>query len=90
MEVNPLDPKLIPKYTQELVIPPSFLPTICTSSVSGAVSYNYTVTMNQFEQQILPPEFNPTTVWGYGGTIKDTSTGEEVKFQNALGQLLKL
>ncbi len=27
MEVNPLDPKLIPKYTQELVIPPSFLPT---------------------------------------------------------------
>lgn len=63
MEVNPLDPKLIPKYTQELVIPPSFLPTICTSSVSGAVSYNYTVTMNQFEQQILPPEFNPTTVW---------------------------
>ncbi|KEI75088.1 copper oxidase [Clostridium botulinum B2 128] len=85
MEVNPLDPKLIPKYTQELVIPPSFLPTICTSPVSGAVSYNYTVTMNQFEQQILPPEFNPTTVWGYGGTIKDTSTGEEVKFQNAPG-----
>lgn len=85
MEVNPLDPKLIPKYTQELVIPPSFLPTICTSPVSGAVSYNYTVTMNQFKQQILPPEFNPTTVWGYGGTIKDTSTGEEVKFQNAPG-----
>ncbi len=65
MEVNPLDPKLIPKYTQELVIPPSFLPTICTSPVSGTVSYNYTVTMNQFKQQILPPEFNPTTVWGY-------------------------
>lgn len=85
MEVNPLDPKLIPKYTQELVIPPSFLPTICTSPVSGTVSYNYTVTMNQFKQQILPPEFNPTTVWGYGGTIKDTSTGEEVKFQNAPG-----
>ncbi|HDK7155391.1 TPA: multicopper oxidase domain-containing protein [Clostridium botulinum] len=68
-----------------MVIPPSFLPTICTSPVSGTVSYNYTVTMNQFKQQILPPEFNPTTVWGYGGTIKDTSTGEEVKFQNAPG-----
>lgn len=53
--------------------------------MSGTVSYNYTVTMNQFKQQILPPEFNPTTVWGYGGTIKDTSTGEEVKFQNAPG-----
>ena len=38
--VNSLDPKLIPKYTQELTIPPSFLPTECTDPVSGAVSYN--------------------------------------------------
>lgn len=85
MKANPIDPNNIPKYTEELVIPPVFLPRESTDPVSGAVSYSYTVSMSQFEQQILPPGFKPTTVWGYGGTIMDTSTGEEVQFQNTPG-----
>lgn len=85
MSVNPLDPKTIPKYSQELVIPPVFLPTESTDSVSGAVSYSYTISMTQFEQQVLPPGYQPTTLWGYSGKIKDTSTGEEVQFQSSPG-----
>jgi len=50
MTANPLDPKTIPKYAQELVIPPVYLPTESTGPVSGTVSYSYTVSMNQFEQ----------------------------------------
>jgi hypothetical protein len=41
--------------------------------------------MSQFEQQILPPEFNPTTVWGYSGTVKNTLTGEEIQLQSTPG-----
>lgn len=85
MTVIPLDPEKIPKYTQELVIPPAYLPTESIDPASGALSYNYTISMNQFKQQILPPIFDPTTVWGYKGTIKDTSTGKEVPFQNSPG-----
>ena len=78
-----VDPNNIPKYTQDLVIPPVFLPTELTDPVSGAVSYSYTVSMTQIKEQILPPGFEPTTVWAYGGTIKDTSTGEEIHFENS-------
>lgn len=85
MTANPLDPKIIPKYTQELAIPPVFLPTESTDPVNGAVSYNYTVSMVQFQKQILPPEFNSTTVWGYSGIVKDTSTGEDIEVQSSPG-----
>lgn len=83
---NPLDPTLIPKYETELVIPPVYKPTIVTDPVTGEViSHNYTITLTQFKQQILPPMFDKTTVWGYEGTITDPNTGEPVCFRNSPG-----
>lgn len=72
--VNPaapvtLDPKTIPKYVNQLVVPPVFVP----DSVDAA-GEKYTINMVQTSQQILPTGTplvgNPsglTNVWGYRG-----------------------
>jgi spore coat protein A len=52
-----LDPTTIPKYSAPLVIPPA-MPTTSPGY--------YEIAVRQFQQQILPIPFNPTTVWGYG------------------------
>lgn len=73
---NPLDPKTIPKFVNELVIPPVFEPTVVKNPITGKVkSHDYRVTVSQFTQQILPVGFPETTVWGYGGKIRDQETG---------------
>jgi FtsP/CotA-like multicopper oxidase with cupredoxin domain len=59
-----LDPKLIPKFVNQLVKPPVYANT----TIAG-VDY-YTVNMTRFTQQILPPPFPETEVWGYGGIVK--------------------
>jgi FtsP/CotA-like multicopper oxidase with cupredoxin domain len=81
-----LPPTRIPKYVNQLVIPPVYEPAIITDPKTGEVlRHEYTVDVSQFEQQILPPRFPKTTVWGYGGMIKDPETGESVYFQNSPG-----
>ncbi len=85
MTKETLDPETIPKYTQELIIPPVFLPNRVTDSVSGALSDNYKISMCQFKQQILPSEFAQTTVWGYSGIIRDNFTGEKIQFRSSPG-----
>ena len=76
---NPLNPNDIPKYVHELFIPPEFKPTI------GNTSYNYTVSMTEFLQQILPPPFNQTSVWGYEGTVANQIFGEIPGFHSSPG-----
>ncbi len=52
-----LDPTGIIKWSEPMVIPPEM----------PATSPNYyEISMRQFQEQILPPPFNMTTVWGYG------------------------
>lgn len=64
-----LDPTLIPKYADPLVIPPA-MPrhSVVTGTLGEPVDY-YEIGMTQFTQQILPAggatAFNPTTVWSY-------------------------
>jgi len=68
-----LDPLTIPKFVNQLVKPPVYVPT----TVNG-VNY-YTINMTRFTQQIIPPStpnpvnpglpFPETEVWGYGGTV---------------------
>lgn len=64
-----LDPKLIPKFVNQLVKPPVYVPT----PVGGVDTY--TIDMTPFQQQILPPfdtlgnPFGMTWVWGYGGIV---------------------
>ncbi|WP_432665642.1 multicopper oxidase [Wukongibacter baidiensis] len=74
---KPLDPKCIPKYENQLFIPPVFKPTIVKDPITGEdISHNYTVSMTQFMQQILPPMFPMTTVWGFEGNVEDPYLGE--------------
>ncbi len=83
----PLNPLTIPKYVTPLVIPPVYAPTVVTDPITGAVvSYDYTVGVEQFTQQILPVGLPVTTVWGYSGLIKDLAApGGTRPFHNAPG-----
>ena len=80
--VTVLEARSIPKYVEQLVIPP-----VHTPNAAGV----YEIDADQFTEQILPrvdatgksTGFGPTTVWGYGGLIKDPATGSFVYFHNS-------
>lgn len=72
---NPLNPYLIPKYVNQLVVPRVFQPYIDCDPVTGEEYHYYRITMAQFEQQLLPEGFPPSTVWGYGGCVYDPECG---------------
>lgn len=81
-----LNPLSIPKFVNQLVIPPTYAPKIVTDKKTGAViSHDYTVDMSEFQEQILPPGFPTTKVWGYGGLVKDPSTGKLGYFRSSPG-----
>lgn len=79
-----LDPLSIPKYTNQLVIPPVYVPHWTYDSKTKKLVQEYKVDMSEFYQQILPTVdasglstgFNQTKVWGYGGNAKDAITGK--------------
>ena len=78
---NLLDPLLIPKFENQLTGPPPvYIPTPIIEN--GKIIRNeYTVSMNSFMQQVLPPSMNLLTpVWGYGGLVKDAVTGESLGY----------
>ena len=78
---NLLDPLLIPKFENQLTGPPPiYIPTPIIEN--GKIIRNeYTVSMNSFLQQVLPPSMNLLTlVWGYGGLVKDAVTGESLGY----------
>jgi spore coat protein A, manganese oxidase len=58
-----LDTTDVPKYVTPLLIPP-VMPLAAT--IAGRSTDFYRIAMRQFRQQILPPGFPTTTVWGYG------------------------
>ena len=78
-----LDPMSIPKWVNQLTGPPPvYEPTVRR----GGKEIAYTVDMTAFSQQILPPGFPETPVWGYGGTARDAITGEALGYvRNAPG-----
>jgi bilirubin oxidase len=59
-----LDPLSIPKYTNQVLKAPEVMPKVGTVE-GGTVDY-YEIAARQTLQQILPPGFPETTVWGYG------------------------
>lgn len=79
-----LNPKTIPKFVNQLVVPPVYEPTISTDPNTGKVSHNYTIDVTEFNEQILPAPLPATKVWGYGGMIKNSS-GQTVYFRNSPG-----
>lgn len=76
----PLDPLSIPKYVNQLLIPPVYKPTVVKKRkhCKKIITHNYTVTVSEFQQQILPPGYPETTVWGYGGKVTDPQTGKTI------------
>jgi FtsP/CotA-like multicopper oxidase with cupredoxin domain len=61
-----LDPSTVPKYQTALLVPP-VMPRAGTLTLPGGKPADYyEISVRQFAQQILPPEFGATTVWGYG------------------------
>ena len=89
-----LDPTTIPKYTNQLVIPPTYIPKMVLDKDTGKMTQEYTVYMNEFVEQILPTVkqngdptgFGTTLVWGYGGEARDTVTSKKLGFfQNSPG-----
>ena len=89
-----LDPLSIPKYTNQLVIPPTYVPKMTYDKETGKRTQEYTVYMNEFYEQILPTidengdptGFDQTLVWGYGGEARDTVTSKKLGFfQNSPG-----
>jgi bilirubin oxidase len=71
--VPPLDPAQIPKYVTPLVIPP-VMPRSGKIPTRGGKNLDYyEIAVRQFWQQILPPGYPPTAVWGYG-SANDAST----------------
>ncbi|MCM3676901.1 multicopper oxidase [Peribacillus simplex] len=84
--VQPLDPKRIPKFVNQLVIPPVYMPTVLRQPMSGEViGHAYKIEASEFQQQILPPGFGTTKVFGYGGMIQDPHTGRGVYYRSAPG-----
>jgi spore coat protein A, manganese oxidase len=70
-----LDPTTIPKFGTPLLIPPVMPRTAVLTQRGGKPIDYYEISVRQFAQQILPAGFNPTTVWGYGGTAARSNRG---------------
>jgi spore coat protein A, manganese oxidase len=64
-----LDPTTIPKYVTQLIKPPVYQPCIIKDSCGHIIRYEYKVNASEFQEQILPPGFPTTTVFGYGGIV---------------------
>ncbi len=83
-----LDPSTIPKYVDQLVIPPVYNPQWSYDHKNNQWIQQYKVDMTQFYQQILPityangtpTGFSQTKVWGYAGNAKDAITGKNLGY----------
>ncbi|MEK6987965.1 MAG: hypothetical protein AABX97_07720, partial [Candidatus Thermoplasmatota archaeon] len=75
-----LDPTTIPKYANELTGPPPVWEPTIAKRGGRVVAHEYEIEMAAFYQQILPPGFPMTPVWGYGGMARDALTGASLGY----------
>lgn len=83
--VKPLDPKSIPKYINQLFIPPVYITILRQPNTGQVIGHEYKINVSEFQQQLLPPGFGTTKVYGYGGMIQDPNTGRAVYFRSTPG-----
>ena len=69
-----LDPKAGPKFTEDLSVPDVYDPVVEDGGAENPVQY-YAVDISSFPQQVLPAGYPKTTVWGYGGFVRDKAGG---------------
>ena len=75
-----IDPTVIPKWVNQITGPPPvYLPTPVYDG-GVPVRYDYDVQMDEKTQQLLPPGFPETPVWGYGGHARDALTGADLGY----------
>ncbi|MEZ4675241.1 MAG: multicopper oxidase [Caldilineaceae bacterium] len=70
-----LDPASVPKYQTAMLIPPVMPSAGKVKNKKGKNADYYEISMKQFPQQILPPGFPATTVWGYEAVASDSKRG---------------
>lgn len=77
-----IDPQMIPKWVNQLDGPPPvWVPTEeVLDEFGNPVSRDYTIEMKSFSQQILPPGFPTTNVWGYAGNARDPVSGTDLGY----------
>ncbi|MFT4007860.1 MAG: hypothetical protein QM683_20435 [Lacrimispora sp.] len=68
-----LDSSTIPQFTEDLPIPDVYDPVIINRA--GKTTHAYAVDVSEFQEQILPHGYPQTTVYGYGGVVKDRKQG---------------
>jgi len=86
-----LDPKMIPKFVNQLPVPPKWNATVVRNATTGEViRHEYVINVTEFYQQILPTKdakgkptlFPMTKVWGYEGFYIN-ATGHRVPFRHS-------
>jgi spore coat protein A, manganese oxidase len=75
VEGGTLDPRTIPKFQTPMLIPPVMPRAGVLTRRGGKPIDYYEISVQQFAQQILPGDFQPTMVWGYGGTAAQSNRG---------------
>jgi FtsP/CotA-like multicopper oxidase with cupredoxin domain len=75
--VQPLDPNTVPKFVNQLTVPPTFVSSGTKFDPSlGRNVPLYEVTENIVFQQILPQGFPKTKVYAYGGKVNTAKPGD--------------
>jgi FtsP/CotA-like multicopper oxidase with cupredoxin domain len=68
--VQELDPNAIPKFVNQVVKPNIRIPTLVRDSQGRVIRHDYTNNIAKFTQQVLPPGFPPTPLFGYAGAVR--------------------
>ena len=76
-----LDPTTIPKWVNQLAgPPPAYVPKEIMNEDGEVIQHEYAIRMLLKNQQVLPPRYPKTLVWGYGGFAEDAVTGANLGF----------
>ena len=76
---GPLDPQSIPRFANSLTKPPVFVPSFVRDPSTGKMVAHYDVTEQSIKQRLLPPGFPSTTVYAYGGQVRDADQRDTVR-----------
>jgi FtsP/CotA-like multicopper oxidase with cupredoxin domain len=83
-----LNPLFIPKYENQLFIPPVFEPIVVKGQDEKGqckTEHLYNIDIGELRQQMLPKGYPKTMVWGYGGMIREPGCSKVRYFRGSPG-----